>query len=183
MGEQVIEQAAGETATKGKRKRKAIVSLPADDPRIPEAFREMVTNGDVIASMDEVSAEKKEKNGTKSEATAPYVRLRARTPEAALLLSGGKLLSEVADDDDIDDDDDDTSGRGMLDHWNYAFDLWVRAKVRNALLKTLEGPEKAIERGVKGLLATGLDRDEALEIVITSMKKKGKIPADYVYAG
>ena len=192
MSEQQIETPATTTTTtetattteakqKGKRK---IVPLAADDPRIPEAFRALVTDGDVIASMDEVSAEKKEKNGTKSEATAPYVRLRARTPDAAMLLSGNRLLNDADDNgDDTDADDDAEKGRGMLDHFNYAFDLWVRAKVRNELLKSLEGPEKAIERGVKGLLATGLDRDEALDIVIASMKKKGKLPADYEYVG
>lgn len=159
----------------GKKGKRKIIPLAATDERIPEGLREHVEAGVLVAAVGEVGA-----NANGKTASAPYLRLRAKSVEMAMLLSGGRLLKEAAA--ETDDDDDDENDRGMLDHFNYAFDLFVRGKIRNTLLQGLEGPDKAIERAVKGMLGTGLDRAEAIELVVSSMKRKGKLPADYVFA-
>lgn len=138
-----------------------VKNLPATDERIPEAFRPLVESGAIVATEDEVKVEQK---GKDEPAKRGYVRLTAATIEGALALVGGRM-NKVTEGDD--------KGNGVLDYFNYGFDLGVRSTERNKLLASLEGPEKAIERGVKGLVAAGIPEATARAIVIEQRKVQG----------
>lgn len=145
--------------------------LSASDERIPEALRASVASGAIKATIDKVTAEQK---GKEEKAEREYVRLTALTVEGALALCDGRMNKVT---------EGDAKGNGVLDYFNYGFDLGVRSNERNKLLATLEGPEKAIERGVKGLVAAGIERTVAIGIVVTQLKAQGTVPADYTFAG
>lgn len=147
------------------------VQVAATDERIPESLRALVASGAIVATEDAVKVEQK---GKDEPATRGYVRLTAATIEGALALCGGRMTKVTEGDD---------KGNGVLDYFNYGFDLGVRSNERNRLLASLEGPEKAIERGVKGLVAAGIDRATAIGIVVTQLKAQGTVPADYTFAG
>lgn len=69
------------------------------------------------------------------QATKSYVKLVAKTPNGALILAGGKpedLLSMIS----------------------AQFDAGTRQNVRNAILAEVAGPDAAIEKLVKQLMAT-----------------------------
>jgi len=123
---------------------------------VPEAFRSLVSDGSIVASVGYVTASAKiEENGKKAEKQAidSYVRLNAETPQAALALMGNRMK---ANDD----------GAGVLTRFNYGYDLSARGDKRNPLLQKLEGPEKAIERAVKGLMGIpGMTEAKARKIV------------------
>jgi hypothetical protein len=148
-----------------------VVKLAANDERIPEAFRALVESGSIVATVDKVSAEQK---GKEEKAEREYVRLTAAKIDGALALCGGRM-NRVAEGDD--------KGNGVLDYFNYGYDLGVRSNERNKLLASLEGPEKAIERGVKGLVAAGIPRETAVKIVVDQLKAQGTVAADYTFAG
>lgn len=140
---------------------KALVVVAANDERIPEALRASVESGAIGATLDSVKVEQK---GKDEPATREYVRLTALTIEGAVALCGGRM-NKVTEGDD--------KGNGVLDYFNYGFDLGVRSNERNRLLASLEGPEKAIERGVKGLVAAGIPESVARGIVIEQRTKQG----------
>ena len=123
---------------------------------VPEAARPHVLDGSISASVDSVTASAKIVDaGKKVERTAitSYIRLEANTPQAALFLMDGRMKATE-------------EGAGVLTRFNYGFDLDRRGTVRNPLLQKLEGPEKAIERAIKGLLGIpGMTEDEARKMV------------------
>lgn len=147
------------------------VKLAATDARIPESLRELVGSGAITATVDTVTAEQK---GKEEKASREYLRLTAETIEGALALTGGRMVKVT---------EGDAKGNGVLDYFNYGFDLGVRSNERNKLLASLEGPEKAIERGVKGLVAAGIERSVAIGIVVGQLKSQGTVAADYTFAG
>jgi hypothetical protein len=149
------------TQTETKPESKEPVKVPATDARIAEAFKALVESGAIVATEDSVKVEQK---GKDEPATRGYVRLTAATIEGALALCSGRM-NKVAEGDD--------KGNGVLDYFNYGYDLGVRSNERNKLLASLEGPEKAIERGVKGLVAAGIPEAKAREIVIEQRKAQG----------
>lgn len=148
-----------------------VVKLAGSDARVPEAYKALVDSGAISATVDKVSAEVK---GREDKAEREYVRLTAETIEGALALTGGRMTKVT---------EGDAKGNGVLDYFNYGFDLGVRSNERNKLLASLEGPEKAIERGVKGLVAAGIARDVAIGIVVGQLKAQGTVGADYTFAG
>ncbi len=134
-------------------------AITPDSPlweNVPEKFRALVTEGGLTASVGSVTASAKvEDNGKKAEKTAitSYVRLEAETPQAALFLMDNRM--KATDD-----------GAGVLTRFNYGFDLTARGEVRNPLLQKLEGPEKAIERAIKGLMGIpGMTEAKARKII------------------
>lgn len=146
----------------------APATLAGTDERIPEQYRALVTSGAIVATVDKVKVEVK---GKPEPATREYIRLTAATIEGALALVGGRMV-KVSEGDD--------KGNGVLDYFNYGFDLGVRSNERNKLLATLEGPEAAIKRAVKGLIAAGLPEATAATVAVNALKAEGKLPADYV---
>jgi hypothetical protein len=122
----------------------------------------------VRASEDTVDVKISGSGTEKKTVSGGYIRYEALTLAGALLIVGGQL--ELADDK-----------TSVLSRFNYAEDLAARGTVRTALLKKAEGPEKAIERGVKGLVAAGISEAKALKMVIGGMQEEGELPADYVY--
>lgn len=143
-----------------------VVYLASDDSRIPESVRASVESGDIRASMSTVKVKIK---GKKDPASGPYLRLEARTMPGALVLTNGRLNCKEAGE----------KGNGVLDEFNYGLDLGVRAEVRGKILQTLEGPEAAIRRGIKGLLACGLPEAKAKRVIIEQMVEEGKLEAGY----
>lgn len=155
---------AGETKAAenaGKSEKAEPVKVAHTDQRIRENLKPLVESGAIVATEDEVKVEQK---GKDEPAKRGYVRLTATTIEGALALCGDRMTKVTEGDD---------KGNGVLDYFNYGFDLGVRSNERNALLATLEGPEKAIERGVKGLVAAGIPEAKAREIVIEQRKAQG----------
>lgn len=147
--------------TNGTTAASTVVKVAHTDERIPEHLRALVESGAIEATEDKVKVEQK---GKDEPATRGYVRLTAVTIEGALALVGGRMV-KVAEGDD--------KGNGVLDYFNYGYDLGVRSTERNKLLASLEGPEKAIERGVKGLVAAGIPEVAARAIVIEQRQKQG----------
>jgi len=139
------------------------VKIAATDERIKAEYKPLVESGAIDATEDEVKVEVK---GQDKPATRSYVRLTAVTIEGALALVGGRM-NRVAEGDN--------KGNGVLDYFNYGFDLGVRSNERNALLRSLEGPEKGIERAVKGLMAAGIAEATARALVIAQLKEQGTI--------
>jgi len=135
-------------------------AIAVDGPlgeNIPEKFRALVADGSLTATVGSVTASAKveDGNGKKSEKTAitSYVRLEAETPQAALFLMDNRM--KATDD-----------GAGVLTRFNYGYDLTARGEVRNPLLQKLEGPEKAIERAIKGLMGIpGMTEAKARKII------------------
>jgi hypothetical protein len=155
------------------------VLVEASDARIVEALKPLIGQH-IKATVDEVSAEQK---GKEEKAKREYVRLTALTVEGALALCGGRMDKVGAKDENGKDIAPELRGNGVLDYFNYGYDLGVRSTERNELLRSLEGPEKGIERAVKGLVAAGIDRTVAIGITVTQLKAQGAIPADYTYNG
>lgn len=115
------------------------------------ALEAAILAGDVSQEADVVTA----KIDGKGEVKRDYNRLTALTMKGALALVGGKL-------DDV------------LKAFNYAFDLGVRSRERQALLAANEGPEKSIEKGVKGLMAAlGLSESDARAMIVKQRKEMG----------
>ena len=115
------------------------------------ALEAAILAGDVSQEADVVTA----KINGKGEVKRDYNRLTALTMKGALALVGGKL-------DDV------------LKAFNYAFDLGVRSRERQALLAANEGPEKSIEKGVKGLMAAlGLSESDARAMIVKQRKEMG----------
>lgn len=139
----------------------AVVKVESTDERIADALKPLVASGAIEATIDKVKAEIK---GKDEPATREYVRLTAVTIEGALALVDGRMVKVV---------EGENKGNGVLDYFNYGYDLGVRSNERNKLLATLEGPEKAIERGVKGLVAAGIPEAKARAIVIEQRKEQG----------
>lgn len=146
---------------------KTVETVPASDERIPANLRPLVESGAIVATLDKVKVEVK---GKPEPATRDYVRLSAATIEGAVALTDGRMTKVT---------EGDAKGNGVLDYFNYGFDLGVRSNERNRLLATLEGPEAAIRRGIKGLVAAGIPEATARTIVVDQLKQMGTVPADY----
>lgn len=144
------------------------VNLDGNDERIPASFRPLVASGALLARIDRVKVEVK---GKPEPATREYVRLTAATMEGALALTDGRLNAVT---------EGDNKGNGVLDYFNYGFDLGVRSNERNKLLATLEGPEAGVRRAIKGLIAAGMTEAIAVQAAIGALKASGNLPADYV---
>jgi hypothetical protein len=133
-------------------------AIAVDSPlweNVAERIRPLVADGSLKASVGFVTASAKiEDAGKKVEKSAitSYVRITTQTPKAALFLMEDRMLG-------------DANGPGVLTRFDYAYDLDARGSVRNPLLQKLEGPEKAIERAVKGLMGMGMSEEKARKIV------------------
>jgi hypothetical protein len=143
----------------------------ADSPlwqEIPEKFRELVLSGGLLATVGSVTASAKiEEKGKKTEKSAigSYVRLEAVTPAAALALMDGRMSATK-------------DGAGVLTRFNYGYDLDARGTIRNPLLQKLEGPEKAIDRAMKGLMGLpGMTEALAREIIAKGAASAAAAPA------
>lgn len=126
-----------------------ITAVALVDGKAPEGDK-----SDIGFSTDEVTTTVKLADGKTKEEKRPYLKLVAQTLKGATFLSESK--SDV-----------------LLGHFNYAYDLGARNRERQALLATLEGPEKAIERGVKGMVAAGIPESVARGIIIEQRKAQG----------
>jgi hypothetical protein len=140
-------------------------ALAADDGRIPDRWREAIMAGDIMATIDSVKVDVKNK---KEPARRIYVRLAGLTRAGCEALVDGRE-TKTAD------------GNGFVDYFNYGFDLGVRGQERNKLMQSLEGPEKAIERSVKAMGIAGIPRAIALKMVVGQLIEQGELPADYVF--
>jgi hypothetical protein len=60
----------------------------------------------------------------------------------------------------------------LLGHFNYGFDLYMKAKTRRDFEKTLEDPSKPVVAAVKGMIASGFDAQTAYELVKTQRDSK-----------
>jgi len=148
---------------------KAVVYLASTDERIEEKLRAAVEAGDIRCSIDTVDVKVSGTGDTKKTVTGDYVRYEALTTAGQLALMDG--VYELHD-----------TKPSCMGRFNYAEDLYRRGLVRTALLKKAEGPEKAIERGIKGLVAAGFSESKAIATVLKGLIEEGELPADYVYS-
>lgn len=141
------ETAGGSSAAVAEKPAEAVETAEARQARLDSA----VASNDVKLEDDKVTA----KIEGKGDVERTYRRYTAMTMAGALALAGGKI-------DDV------------LKAFNYAYDLGVRSRERQALLAANEGPEKAIEKGVKGLVAAlGISEQDARKIVVDQRKALG----------
>lgn len=124
--------------------------------QIAALIDEGVKAGDIEAVDDKITTKVKGQDGKDVEHSRAYRKLTAKT------LKGASILSE-------------RSEKALLSYFNYAFDLGVRSRERNALLATLEGPEKAIDKAAKALVAAGLyaQESEARAFVVAQRQAAG----------
>jgi len=168
MSEQTVEQNV-EQVEKTAVDPKAVVYLTATDERIEEKLRAAVEAGDIRCSIDTVDVKVSGAGDTKKTVSGEYVRYEALTTAGQLALMDGVYeLHETKP--------------SCMGRFNYAEDLYRRGLVRTALLKKAEGPEKAIERGIKGLVAAGFSESKAIATVLKGLIEEGELPADYVYS-
>lgn len=139
----------------------------------PGELQAAVTAKDIAASFDEVSISDKA-SPTGKGAVKSYVRLEALTLKGQSVLCHGKTTPQTAKPAEGEDTRTDEQKRpGACDYFNYGFDLDVRAPIRQSLMNTLEGPEKAVKKAVAGLLAMGLEGDTLRTAIKNSPKFSG----------
>ena len=112
---------------------------------------------------------------TKKEESASYDQLDAQDAEGMAALCAGKLELQTPTPTEGDDDRTPEQKRlGAANHFNYGYDLARRAKCRAKLVTRLEGPEKAIEKGVKALMDSDAydNEDEARAHIISRRKAR-----------
>jgi len=120
---------------------------------VPETVEEALAGGHFRYEDTEVSADV---NGTKVK--RPYQKKIALTLGGALFIAGGQ--------GDLVVDEDGKAVRGKASvcaDFTYGNDLGVKATERNILVAATEGPEKAIEKLAKNLIAVGMAPEVARE--------------------
>lgn len=142
--------------------------------KLSDAVRQAITDGNVKAELGEVKISK-DASPTKTEAKQGYVKLLALNARGMAALCNGKLEPQTAKPEEGEDTrTDDQKAVGAADYFNYGFDLDVRASVRAKLVSSLEGPEKAIAKAVKGLMDNaGMSETEATDFVKAQRVKAG----------
>lgn len=123
---------------------------------VPESLEEALASGSFRYEDAEVSADV---NGTKVK--RPYQKKVALTLGGAIFLVGGQT--------DLVVDENGKAVRGkpsVCADFTYGNDLGVKAAERNILVAATEGPEKAIEKAAKALMALGVPADKAREAAI-----------------
>lgn len=103
-----------------------------------------------------------------------YTKLLAQDAQGMAAMCDGKI--NPATDKPAEGKDERTDAEkanGAADYFNYGYDLQVRQEIRQALMGTLEGPEKQIKKSFDGMLLAGYSKDEAAELVRNSPKFKG----------
>lgn len=118
---------------------------PAPYVLTPEALAAAVEAGDIKVIKDTVTATVAGKENERE-----YQRKIAITPKGAGILVG--------------------SSAKVVEFFNYAYDLGVRAKERSLLLAALEGPEKQLAKGVKALMALGQTEEKAKRNVVKGLE-------------
>lgn len=131
-----------------------------------------VKDADISAAWDEVSISDKA-SPTGKGAKKEYVRLEALTAKGMGLLTGGKFAPQTPKPAEGEDKrSDDEKRPGACDYFNYGYDLDRRAPIRQSIMSTLEGPEKAVKKAVAGLVAMGLESAELRTAIKNSPKFK-----------
>lgn len=145
-----------------------------------EAIAKAIADGDVIAYPEakiKIDAKTLKAQGLVSpdgldkDAFKSYTGYEAQNARGMVALVGKiePKKTKPAEGDDTRTDVEKESG--ACDYFNYGLDLELRAKVRAQLLSELEGPEKAITKGVKSLVENaGMSESEARELVIKQRK-------------
>lgn len=106
----------------------------------------------------------------------PYRKLVALTLAGAAALCGDRITVEV-------DEKGEPVRRetSVLGHFNYGYDLNVKAKERQTLMAAVEGPEKTIAKAAKALSALlGVSEEDAAATIRAQMAAKASAeqPAD-----
>lgn len=133
-----------------------------------------ITEGHITAVEDEVKIAAKSSPSGKDE-IRKYRKLSAVDIDGMVLLCGGKVeAAKARPDEGKDERTDFEKESGVVDYFNYGFDLSVRSTERSRLAATLEGPEKAIAKAVKSLMDNaGFGEEEARALVIAQRTKAG----------
>lgn len=147
--------------------------------KLGDKLRESITAGHVIPSISAVLVGK-DASPTKAAVFREYLKLDAQSGEGMRDVMNGKIKPSTPKPDGKDERTPDQKAPGACDMFNYGYDLDVRAKVRNDLLQSLEGPEKAIANMIKGLRAGENDDDTIRTIVLASPKFKGTANLDLI---
>ncbi len=169
MTKKAVNTMADETTTT-----EVAYDLAGNIAKLSDAVRQAITDGNVKAEAGEVKISK-DASPTKTEAKQPYVKLLALNARGMAALCSGKLEPQTAKPDEGEDArTDEQKAVGAADYFNYGFDLDVRASVRAKLVSSLEGPEKAIAKAVKGLMDNaGMSEADATAFVKAQRTKAG----------
>ena len=129
--------------------------------KLGDMLKGAIAEGDVVASIREVYISPKA-SPTKVEASQEYLGLDAQNAKGMHAMNNGRIRPAKVWDKDADKQDPRTAEEklyGACDWHNYGYDLNVRQGIRQQLMATLEGPEKAIANVVKSLRAMDIDDD------------------------
>lgn len=146
--------------------------------------REGVANGDIVAD-DEAKVTIRAGSGSNKSKFAevqPVIAYYAVTPLGCLILSKGKAEGMTPRGVGKDERTEYQKQKGVIDHYNYGFDLDLRRPVREKLDDSLAGPEKAIAKMAKVMVEGGYmdSLEEATLAIIARLRAKGEaIPAGY----
>lgn len=155
-------------------------SLPSKTVEtLPQAILDAIAAGHLDHTIAEVNISAKA-SPTKKDESRSFDSLMALDAEGMALLCSGKIETQTPKPAEGKDERTEFQKKlGACDHFNYGYDLRVRAQVRDALVTSIEGPEKTIEKLVKANVAMFDTEAETREFVIARLKSKGTIPADY----
>lgn len=138
------------------------------------AIETAITEGHIVAETDEVKIAAKSSPTGKDE-TREYRKLVAVDIDGMIALCAGKVEAASAKPAEGDDNrTDEQKEAGVVDYFNYGYDLSIRSTERSRLAATLEGPEKAIAKAVKSLMDNaGMTEVDARELVVAQRTKAG----------
>ena len=140
---------------------------------LSEHQRNGVNAGHIRASWDKVTISA-QAGKTAKDTVGAYIRLEALNTQGLSLLFDGKINPETPKPEKGEDTrTPEEKQRGACDYANYGYDLERRASIRQKLMATLEGPEKAVKNAVKGMLGLEMEPAEIKDRIINSPKFKG----------
>lgn len=145
---------------------------------LSDAVKAAIEDKSVRATTEEVVI--REKNSpTGKEAKRAYVALEALNGKGMAILCGGKTVPATAKAKEGDDErTPEQKAAGACDYFNYGYDLELRATVRAKLMTLLEGPEKAVIKMGKLMVANGFPAESAVDIILAQRKVNQEAEVD-----
>lgn len=112
-----------------------------------------------------------------------YIRLYSLDVQGISILNDGKMKPQTPKPTTGDDTrTDEEKRKGACDYHDYGHDLEVKRVIRQAIMKTLEGPEKAIKVSVVGLRGMGILDSEIPAMIKASPRWAGVEGLDAIIA-
>jgi len=164
-------------AKKGKKKREFLPVDPADlteENGITAGILQGINDGHLQAFWTTLDVTTKAKKAAKA-GQEKFIGIRALDGEGCLIGSNNKLELAERNAEVLESlspaDRAAARAPGMCDIWNYGMDLYRRRIFRKALMRKVEGPERAVKTVVVGMLAMDEFTHEEIRQRVLNMKK------------